>query len=173
MNHNFENLSDQCHQMLEAIHLARENALKQTRLLTRQSANAIRAIHRGEIELAEELIGKSKELCEQIRISLQPYPELYFSGYTQDAVKEYVEAKLTLDITQGKTIPLPDELSVEIPTYLKGLSETVGELRRKCLDILRKGYSADAEDLLDTMDEIYSLLVTIDYPDAITHGLLK
>jgi translin len=173
MNHNLELLSDECHQKLDAIHLAREDALKQSRLLTRQSANAIRAIHRGEIELAEELISKAKKITDQLRKSLKPYPELYFSGYTQDSIKEYVEAKLTLDIIQGESISHPDELKVEIPTFLKGLSETVGELRRKCLDILRKGYSQDAENLLDMMDEIYSLLVTIDYPDAITHGLRR
>jgi translin len=70
-------------------------------------------------------------------------------------------------------MPLPDELNVEISTYLRGMSEVIGELRRKCMDILRQGYSQEAERLLDLMDDIYALLVTVDYPDAVTHGLRR
>ena len=62
---------------------------------------------------------------------------------------------------------------MEYATYLNGLAEVTGELRRRCLDILRQGYSQEAERLLACMDDIYNLLVTIDYPDAITHGLRR
>lgn len=84
-----------------------------------------------------------------------------------------MEARLTLDLIRGDPLPLPADLNVEVSTYLRGLSETIGELRRKCLDILRQGYSEEAERLLDLMDEIYALLVTVDYPDAVTHGLRR
>lgn len=67
----------------------------------------------------------------------------------------------------------PQELNVAEATYLNGLAEVVGELRRRTLDILRHGYSAEAERLLGIMDDIYSVLVTIDYPDAITNGLRR
>jgi translin len=110
------------------------------------------------------LLGKIKEY-------LKPFPDLYFSGYTQDALKEYVEARLTYCLILDLPLPLPVELGVEYSTYLRGMAETPGELRRRCLDILRKGYSNDAERLLTHMDEIYALLVTMDYPDAITYGL--
>ena len=173
MNSDFTVLSDQCHQVLEACHKAREQALEQTRLLTRRSANAIRAVHRQEYELALSLIEDARAISDDLKTNLEPYPELYYSGYTQDSVKEYVEARLTYDLIKGNALPLPDELNVEISTYLRGMSEVIGELRRKCMDILRQGYSQEAERLLDLMDEIYALLVTVDYPDAVTHGLRR
>jgi len=68
---------------------------------------------------------------------------------------------------------LPSEIEVEPDVYLNGLAEVVGELRRRCMDILRQGYSDDAERLLGLMDEIYALLITVDYPDALTNGLRR
>ena len=154
-------------------HQVRENALKITRLLTRKSAHAIRAIHRGERETAENLMKEAGKLVREIKKSVEPDPEIYYSGYTQDALKEYVEARLTINMITDSSLPEPEEMGIEYATYLKGLAETIGELRRRCLDILRQGYSDEAERLLEMMDEIYSLLVTLDYPDAITHGLRR
>ena len=173
MNADFTQISDQCHQTLDACDAAREKALEQTRILTRNAANTIRAVHRQDYTLAEELLQEAKSISDTLRVNLEPYPELYYSGYTQDSIKEYVEARLTLDLIQGNPLPLPEELHVEVSTYLRGLSETIGELRRKCLDILRHGYSEEAERLLELMDDIYALLVSVDYPDAVTHGLRR
>jgi translin len=167
----YSQLFELCHRDLEAQHLAREEALKHARLLTRHAAQAIRAIHRGEPEVADEELKQAQELLDKIKANLAPYPDLYFSGYTQDAIKEYVEARLTQALVEEQPLPLPEELGVETATYLRGLGETPGELRRRCLDILRKGYSDEAERLLTQMDEIYALLMTMDYPDAITSGL--
>ena len=99
--------------------------------------------------------------------------DLFYAGYTQSALKEYVEAVVTCAIIQGQDIPLPEEIDVEADVYLNGLAEVVGELRRRCMDILRLGYSDDAESLLAIMDEIYALLITVDYPDALTNGLRR
>jgi translin len=167
----YSQLSELCHQDFEARHQAREEALKHSRLLTRHSAWAIRAVHRNENDLADEELQQCKELVENIKTYLAPFPDLYFSGYTQDAIKEYVEARLTYCMVLDKSIPMPADLGVEVATYLRGMAEATGELRRRCLDILRKGYSDEAERLLSHMDEIYALLVTMDYPDAITFGL--
>ena len=98
---------------------------------------------------------------------------LFFAGYTQDALKEYVEATLTCAIVESRPLPKPEVLDIENATYLNGLAEVTGELRRRCLDILRQGYSPEAERLLGWMDEIYNLLVTVDYPDALTNGLRR
>ena len=169
----FDTLADHTHQDFEARHNAREDALKKTRQLTRKSANAIRAVHRNELDIAEENMGEASALINELQSSLKNFPEFYFSGYTQDAIKEFIEARLTINMLEDKPLPTPSSLGVEYSTYLKGLAETIGELRRKCLDILRKGYSDEAERLLTLMDEIYSLLVTIDYPDALTYGLRR
>jgi translin len=166
-------LAEKTHQDFEARHQVRENALKQTRLLTRRSANAIRAIHRGERETAEENMQAGRLIVDDLKRSVEPYPEIYFSGYTQDALKEYVEARLTIDILNNESLPMPEDLGIEYSTYIRGLTETIGEMRRRCLDILRQGYSDEAERLLSFMDDIYALLVTLDYPDAITYGLRR
>ena len=167
----YSQLSELCHQGFEARHQAREEALKHARLLTRHSAQAIRAIHRNETEVANAELGECQTLLQAIKSNLHNFPDLYFSGYTQDAIKEYAEARLTISLIQDQPIPMPDEIGVEVSTYLRGMAETPGELRRRCLDILRKGYAEEAERLMAHMDEIYALLVTMDYPDAITFGL--
>ena len=167
----FKELTDNAHQDFEARHLARENALRQTRQLTRLSADAIRAIHRDERAAAEENMAAARTIVQELGSLLGDHPDLYHSGYTQDAIKEYVEARLTISFIADEPLPLPEDLGVIYSTYLRGMAETIGELRRRCLDILRHGYSDDAERLLNVMDEIFAMLVTLDYPDAITNGL--
>jgi translin len=108
-----------------------------------------------------------------LRRDLKDYPELFFAGYTQDALKEFVEASIVSALVADSELPTPESLQVESATYLKGLAEAAGELRRRCLDILRHGHSEEAERLLAQMDEIYAVLVTMDYPDAVTGGLRR
>jgi translin len=158
---------------LEACTSARDQALVHARAITRHSANSIRATHRGEVDLAQEHITETRKLVNQLKSNLSGYPDLYAAGYTQDALKEYCEACLTFAIVENKPIPDPETLGVEYATYLNGLAECVGELRRRCLDILRQGYSNEAERLLSCMDDIYSSLVIMDYPDAVTNGLRR
>lgn len=157
----------------DARNKARDEALAVCRMLTRHCANAIRAIHREEIPLVNEHLAEAGKMAEQLKRALQVFPELYFTGYTQDALKEFVEATVTCALIQHQHLPTPEQIGVEGATYLNGLAEVTGELRRRCMDILRQGYSAEAERLLGCMDDIYSVLVTIDYPDAITNGLRR
>ena len=152
---------------------ARDQALVQARQLTRLCAHTIRAIHRSESQPAHELLGEAHALVQQMQKDLVNYPDLYFAGYTQDAIKEFSEASLTVAIIENSALPTPEELGIEYNTYVNGLAECIGELRRRCLDILRQGYSEDAERLLSAMDEIYNFLVTMDYPDAVTQGLRR
>jgi translin len=118
-------------------------------------------------------LAEAQTLADILRDELKDHPELFFAGYTQDSLKEFVEAKVTCALIQNQQLQTPEELGVQDATYLNGLAEVVGELRRRTLDILRSGYSEEAERLLGYMDEIYSVLVTIDYPDAITNGLRR
>ena len=170
---NLDKITEQAHANFELITTTRDQALKQSRLLTRCAANAIRAIHREEGDLAREFLGQARELVETLKMNLGDFPDLFYAGYTQDAIKEYVEAKITHVLISNDPLPTFEDMGVECATYMKGLAETVGELRRRCLDILRQGYSQEAERLLLCMEEIYTLLVTIDYPDAVTHGLRR
>ena len=166
-------LSDKAHEHLDACTKTRDQVLAQARTLTRHAAHAIRAIHRDETALARENLEKARNLVISLKASLGQFPELYYAGYSQDAIKEYVEACLTLAFIKDEDLPMPEDLGVEYATYLNGLAEAATELRRRCLDILRQGYSQEAERLLGCMDEVYTLLVTLDYPDAVTGGLRR
>lgn len=168
-----EALAEQIRQQFDIRTTARDQALAQTRTLTRYCANAIRAVHRGDLTVMNEQLAQARALFHALRELLEPYPDLYYAGYTQDALKEFVEAAVTCALILDQPLPGPAELGVEASTYLNGLAESVGELRRRCLDILRHGYSTEAERLLTLMDEIYAILVTMDYPDAITNGLRR
>lgn len=170
---NLDEITEYAHQDFEARTRARDQALAEARRLTRHSANAIRAIHRSEHDLAHEFLEKARGLVSNLKNDLAGYPDLYFAGYTQDAIKEFVEATLTVALIEDNGLKTPQELGVETATYLNGLAETVGEMRRRCLDILRQGYSPEAGRLLTYMDDVYGALVTMDYPDAITSGLRR
>lgn len=170
---NLNNISESIHEQFEATTQARDKALIQSRQMIRNAAHAIRAIHRGEKDTAQEHLNEAKQLFKSMKENLKDYPSLFYAGYSQDAIKEYAEANLTYALVLNQPIPTPEELGIEGDAYLNGLAETVGELRRRSLDILRHGYSEDVERILTDMDDIYSILVTMDYPDAITHGLRR
>ena len=170
---NLSVLAEKVHQAFETRTRMRDEALAQARQLTRHCAHAIRAIHRGEQDLAQQHLEEARTLVEGLKSALAGFPELFYAGYTQDAIKEYAEASLTCALILDQELPMPEDLGVEYATYLNGMAETVGELRRRCLDILRHGYSEEAERLLTWMDEIYALMVTLDYPDAVTNGLRR
>ncbi len=168
-----EDIAERIHQSFEERTAARDRALAQARTLTRHCANAIRAIHRDEFTLAEEHITEARQLVSAIHENLAGYPDLYYAGYTQDALKEFAEANLTYALVRNGQLPSPEELELVNATYLQGLAEAAGEMRRRCLDMLLQGHSQEAERVLGAMDDIYDVLVTMDYPDAITGGLRR
>ncbi len=158
---------------MEIIDGARDHAYGRSRSLIALCARAIRAIHREEWAAAETLLAEARGATDDLVGGVRPYPELYFAGYTQDAVKEFVEANLVYAMVRGRPLPAPEQLGAEPNTWLNGLAEAASELRRRILDLLRHGESAEAERLLDAMDHIYSTLVTFDFADQITGGLRR
>lgn len=168
-----DSIAERIHKSFDARTSARDKALAQSRLLTRFCANTIRAVHRGENDLALQNLAQARELAESLRFQLGGYPDLYHTGYTQDALKEYAEANVVFALVNSQPLPSPEDLGLEHATYLQGMAEAPGELRRRILDILRHGYSQEADRLLACMDDIYAVLVTMDYPDAITGGLRR
>ena len=169
-----DTIAEQIRAQFDARTAARDQALAQARALTRACSQAIRAVHRDEDEAMNKHLGEAHKLAESLRSDLmKQHTDLYYAGYTQDALKEFVEASVTCALIKNQPLLDPQELDVEYNTYLNGIAEVIGELRRRSLDILRHGYSAEAERLLTCMDDIYSILVTMDYPDAITNGLRR
>jgi len=170
---NLDLIADRIRANFTAKNAARDAALERSRTLIRHCANAIRAAHRDERDLARQHIAEAKDIVGAIRADLAAFPDLYHAGYTQDALKEFAEANIVFALVGNEPLPAPEELGVEYAAYLNGLGEAAGELRRRCLDIIRHDHSDESERLLEAMDDIYSLLVTVDYPDAITGGLRR
>ena len=153
---------------------ARENTLRLCREIIRYSANAIHAVHRRDEAKAEKLLDSARSLFKEVNHDIiQQHNDLSYTGFFHDAQKELTEASTTFAIVTGKVLPAPEALGVSYPAYLNGLGESVGELRRYLLDSLRQNELSRCEDLLATMDDIYAMLVTMDFPDAITYGLRR
>lgn len=171
-----DRLNDIAEEALEALasrHKTREMALELSRRLIRHSANTIRAVHRGEFEKAKEMLDEGRVVVEQFGADLADERGIYEAGYVQDALKEYAEASITYALLAGQPLPSPGELRIDYPAYLNGLAEAMGEMRRATLDLMRRGELEKGEALLKIMDEVYGILVTVDYPDAITRGLRR
>jgi len=158
---------------LDEKNAARERALPAARRSIRASANAIRAIHRLEFDVADRLIVESRAALDEGLDAVRDHPDIRYAGYLQDAQKEYAEANVTLAIVRGGELPSPPDVGAEDAAYLNGMSEAIGEGRRRVLDLLRTGEVEEAEKLLDAMEEMYGVLVTMDYPDAITMNLRR
>ena len=158
---------------LDTKYAARELALKNSRPIIRNSANAIRALHRGETSLARELMDEVKVLILEAEAGLEGHWDIYHAGFFYDAVKEYAEAELTSALLSHEPLPSPSDLGLHAVPYLKGLGEAVGEQRRRLLDQLRKGDLEGAELTFIDMEVVHDLLTSIDYPDGMTAGLRR
>jgi translin len=170
---NIAGIAEEIRALLDQTNQVREDALRLSREVIRLSANSIRASHREEWEEACELKSQARGKVEETRGNLKDKLEIYYTGYVQDAQKEYAESELTYAIVRELPLPRHDELGVEAAAYLNGLAEAIGESRRHVLDVLRHGDLPRAERILNIMDEVYYVLITFDYPDAVTQGLRR
>jgi len=168
-----ETIVEEIRTEFEAKSAVRDAALQRSRALIRHCANAIRAAHRGDFAEAQDLLATAGEAARELVTDLGSYPDLYHAGYTQDALKEYVEARSVYAFIVSGDLPTPAELEVESAAYLKGLAEAASEMRRHTLNLMRQNRLQRAEEILGTMDEVYGQLMTIDFPDAITGGLRR
>ncbi|MEI6045564.1 MAG: haloacid dehalogenase [Chloroflexota bacterium] len=172
---NIESLVEVIAARIEQKNAAREKALTESRQVIRLAANSIRATHRREFEMAQTLLEQGRTRLVTLKEDLKIYPDIYWAGYVQDAQKEYTEARLTYGLIRAEPLPSPESLAVEDAPYLNGLGEAASELRRYILDLIRHGAAemVRCEELLGKMEEVYSQLITIDYPDALTGGLRR
>jgi translin len=172
MNHpELEQIASKAREHLDRIDAAREDALAVSRQITRAAATAIKHVHRQEPEKARALLEETAEAVAALNERLSETPVLWFAGFVQDGLKELAEAQLTYCIVRGEKLPTPEEIGVSPASYLNGLAEAIGEMRRRALDLIRTGRAAEAEQTLDEMDELYATLMTFDYPNAVSLGL--
>ncbi len=158
---------------LEEKSAVRDTALQRSRALIRHCATAIRAAHRGDFADSSAILLQATEAAGEMSADLEAYPDLYYAGYTQDALKEYVEARMVFCFMTDGDLPTPEELAVEPPAYLKGMAEAASEMRRHSLDLMRQNKLDRAEEMMAIMEDVYSQLITVDFPDALTGGLRR
>jgi translin len=170
---NLDSIIDQIRQSFSAKDAVREKAIPLCREVIRQCSNTIRAVHRQEFDQAKEMLQSAHSLLAEVEQTVSTYNEFNNTGFVRDAQKEFAEGSITLALVTGKPLPSPDELGIGGAAYLNGLGEAVGEMRRYLLDSMRGGDLSRGEELLAAMDDIYSVLVTVDFPDAITGGLRR
>ena len=152
---------------------AREVGLASSRSAIRACGNAIRALHRYEWDKAEELINEAESHLGEARAVLADHPDVLYAGFFHDAEKELVEARVTHALVTDGPFPSMADLGASPQAYAKGMAEAIGELRRHILDLMRRNELKRCEELLGKMDEMYYVLVSMDYPDGITFGLRR
>jgi len=158
---------------LDAKTSARERGMTESRNAIRSCGNAIRAMHRYEIDVATKLLDEAQSQLDAARDALGGHAEILNAGFVHDAEKELAEARITFAMTTGAPFPSPEELGLSPQAFLKGMAEAIGELRRHILDLMRHGELKRCEELLGAMDDMYYVLVSMDYPDGITFGLRR
>ena len=166
-------LSEELSARLDAATAAREKGLAASREAIRFCGNAIRALHRYEYEKAAELLAQAEERIRSGKEALQDFPDLLHAGFLLDAEKELAEGRITYALVRQEPFPTPDEIGIGPSAFLKGMAESIGELRRHLLDLMRQGDLKRCEQLLKAMDDMYFVLVSMDYPDGVTHGLRR
>jgi translin len=151
----------------------RERVLAMSRQLVQHAARSIRAAHRGEWDEADAILAEADLILRDMTAAAAGHADLMSAGYTLDAQKEHAEAHLVRALVRGEPLPAPEALGVDDASWLNGLGEAGGELRRAALDRIRRGDVVEAERFLDRLQDIYVFLSTVDYPDAITRGLKR
>jgi len=170
---NLESIAEQIRLSFSAKDAAREKVLPLCREAIRHCSQAIRAVHRQEFDQAKGLLQSARNLLDEAKQTITACSELSNTGFFRDAQKEFAEGSITLALVTGEQPPGPGELGIDPAAYLNGLGEAAGELRRYLLDSMRKGDLSRGGELLSAMDDIYNILVTMDFPDAITGGLRR
>jgi translin len=168
-----DDLAGELRSRFDAATQAREIGLSESRQSIRSCANAIRALHRHEYDAARDLLDQARTSLERARAALTPHPAVLHAGFVHDAEKEYAEAQITHALVTGAALPSPEEIEVPPSAFAKGMAESIGELRRHILDLMRQGELKRCEDLLGAMDDMYYVLTSMDYPDGITQGLRR
>lgn len=168
-----EQIEEKIRTAFVAKNAARDAALAKSREVIRHCSLSIRASHRGEYDQAAKILETGHAVADAMKADVAPYPDLHYTGYVQDALKEVTEAHIVLALLTDQPLPDPDTLGVDYAAYLNGLGEAATEMRRYILDIIRHEKLERSEDMLQAMDDIYSMLVTMDFPDALTGGLRR
>ncbi len=157
--------------LLEKLDDEREKLLKITRELTRACREIVFKIHAGHVEEAGRLLGEVEKIHGEIMGYKARIPQLFYTGSVNNALTEYVEAKTLYSIITSGAIPPYHESLAPPSSYLAGLGDVIGELRRHALNLVREGKIADAWKTLNIMEEIFVEVSKLSFPEALIPGV--
>jgi len=168
-----EEIIEDVRRVLDEKDSAREEALKRTREIIRLCGDAIKASHRGDLDAARERLENARREVAELGAVLSGHPDIYFTGYVQTAHQEFVEAALFLSFLSGEEFPSPDDLGVPPTSYILGVGDFIGELRRHFLMRLLDGDVEGAGKVYSLMQDTYDVLMTLDYPKGLVNIRVK
>jgi len=151
----------------------RDAMIKKSRDVIRLSGWIINAIHRGSLEEAKQYLNELEKAVKEFLAHAKSDNYLFYSGLVDSTLAEYVEAVILYKLVTGEGLPGPNELGVTEISYLQGLGDVVGELRRLALDFMRVDRLEEAELMLELMEVIYNELRGLEYPDALIPGVKR
>ena len=164
---NLDDIVDKIEKSIDGKELIREKALRSSRDIIINCRKAIQLIHQNKKKDAKKNINQASSKLGDLYNITKNYPELYHAGFVENAAQELVEASCFYNIMQGKDLPDPDEIQTTYSSYLMGLCDLVGELRRTVLDSIRSGKQKNADEYLTMMEEIYDVIIRFDYPSGL------
>ena len=164
---NLDKIVDKIEKSIDDKDKVREKALRSSREIIIGCRKAIQCIHQELMREAKSNIKKASTKLQELYNLTGNYPELYHAGFVENAAQELVEANCLYSIMKGQDLPDPDEMQTTYSSYLLGLCDLVGELRRTALDSIRSGKAKKADNYLNMMEEIYDVIIRFDYPSGL------
>ena len=152
---------------------ARDEVMSRARRMRMLSKQTILLIHNDAKEKAAANLEDARKLFEETRPHVERYPELNYYEDVEAALEEYAEAAILLGLETKSAYPEPEDIGVGLTSYLLGLCDVPGELRREALDELRIGDFEAAEVYLRRMEEIYLNLVSVEEASLLLKGLRR
>lgn len=164
---NLGKIVDKIEKSIDGKDKIREQSLRSSRDIIVACRKSIQLIHQNLMKDAKDNIKKASSKLAELNDLTKGYPEVYHAGFVENAAQELVEAHCFYNIMKGKDLPDPDEIQTTYSSYLMGLCDLVGELRRSSLDSIRHGQAKKADKYLDMMEEIYDVIIRFDYPSGL------
>jgi translin len=164
---NLDRIVNKIEKSIDGKDKVREQALRSSREIIIGCRKAIQLIHQESMKNAVNNIKKASTKLQSLYELTKDYPELFHAGFVENAAQELVEAQCFYNIMKGRDLPDPDDIKTTYSSYLLGLCDLVGELRRAALDSIRAGEAKEADNYLSMMDEIYDVIIRFDYPSGL------
>ena len=164
---NLNKIVDKIEKHIDGKDRVREEALRSSRDIIIGCRKAIQCIHQDLMKDANNHIKQASAKLAELYDLTRDHPDLFHAGFVENAAQEFVEAHCLYNIMQGKELPDPDKIQTTYSSYLMGLCDVVGELRRTALDSILDGKAENAKERLNMMENIYDVIMRFDYPSGL------